>query len=159
MRILKWIFVLFISVLCFTASAQDKVGSEAPDFSGKTIDGKDIKLSDYKGKVVLIDFWASWCVPCREEMPELIKFYREHNSKDFELIAINIDNDQKNMQHFLDELFPKPSFPVVEDNTQQIPSLFDIQAMPTTIFVDKAGKVRFIHNGFKNLMLMILVQN
>ena len=121
----------------------------APDFKGKTLGGKEIKLSDYLGKVVLIDFWASWCPPCREEMPELIKFYKTHKDTAFELIAVNIDNESENMQRFLDKLNPKPGFPIIVDNKQEIPSLFDIEAMPTTIFIDKKGKVRFRHDGFK----------
>lgn len=128
---------------------QEKEGSPAPDFEGKTIRGKDLKLSDYHGKVILIDFWASWCPPCREEMPLLIKFYKAHKDSDFEMIAVNIDNDKDNMQHFLDKLFPEPEFPIVVDDNQKIPPLFNIQAMPTTIFVDKKGKIRFWHNGFQ----------
>jgi len=150
MRItLKHLLILLIITFVSTGICQDKVGSLAPDFVGKTTQGKTIKLSDYIGKVVLIDFWASWCPPCREEMPELIKFYKLHNDPKFELIAVNIDKESDNMQHFLDNLFPKPGFPIIVDNNQQIPSLFKIEAMPTTIFIDKKGKIRFRHDGFK----------
>ena len=128
---------------------QEKDDSIAPDFKGKTSEGKEIKLSDYAGKVVLIDFWASWCPPCREEMPELIKFYKSHNDPKFQLIAINIDNDKANIEKFLDKLSPKPGFPIIADNEHQIPGLFNIEAMPTTIFIDKKGKIRFRHDGFK----------
>jgi hypothetical protein len=65
------------------------------------------------------------------------------------LIAINIDKDKANMQQFLDKLFPKPGFPIIVDNEQQIPILFDIESMPTTIFIDKKGNIRFRHDGFK----------
>ena len=84
--------VLFVSI-AGTVYCQDAENEIAPDFSGKTPDGKVIKLSDYKGKVVLVDFWASWCSPCREEMPELIKFYKTHGNSDFEILAVNIDKD------------------------------------------------------------------
>jgi thiol-disulfide isomerase/thioredoxin len=141
-------FLLFI-VLVSNGLCQEKEGVSAPDFEGKTTQGKEIKLSDYIGKVVLVDLWASWCLPCREEMPELIKFYKSHNDPKFELIAVNIDEDKDNMQHFLDKLFPKPAFPIITDDSQKIPSLFDIEAMPTTIFIDKKGKIRFRHDGFK----------
>lgn len=147
--IIKSFLILFIVVFTNTGIGQIKIGSQAPNFDGKTIKGKEIKLSDYRGKVVLIDFWASWCPPCREEMPELIKFFNLHNNPKFELIAVNIDNKRTNMEHFLDDLFPEPEFPIIEDDNQKIPPLFDIQAMPTTIFIDKKGKVRFWHNGFK----------
>ena len=148
------ITALFLFILLFVAITgnvfgQDKEDSPAPDFTGKTSEGKEIKLSNYRGKVVLLDFWASWCPPCREELPDLVKFYRKHKEPKFELIAVNIDNETDNMNHFLEKLFPKPAFPIVVDKNQKIPALFDIEAMPTTIFIDKKGNVRFGHDGFK----------
>ncbi len=150
MRIIfKYVLILLFTAFLGNGICQEKEGSPAPDFEGKTIKGKDLKLSNYLGKVVLIDFWASWCPPCREEMPQLIKFYRTHKDSGFEMIAVNIDNDKDNMQHFLDKLFPEPEFPIIVDDNQKIPPLFNIQAMPTTIFIDKKGKIRFWHNGFE----------
>ena len=143
-------FLLVLLFISFTGLGlcQEK-NSPAPDFTGKTSNGKQIKLSDYHGKVVLIDFWASWCPPCREEMPELVKFYKEHRDSDFTLIAVNIDDKSSNMENFLDKLFPEPEFPIIVDNHQQIPPLFNIEAMPTTIFIDKKGEIRYRHDGFK----------
>ena len=150
MRItLSYVAIIFLTLFISKGFCQEKVGSAAPDFQGKTIKSKEITLSDYAGKVVLIDFWASWCPPCREEMPALIDFYDTHKNPKFELIAINIDDKKENMQRFLDNLFPEPEFPIIEDHNQKIPPLFNIQAMPTTIFIDKKGKIRFWHNGFK----------
>ncbi len=145
----NYVLVLLLTAFISNGVCQEKIGTSAPDFEGKTIKAKEIKLSDYAGKVVLIDFWASWCPPCREEMPALIDFYDTHKNPRFELIAVNIDNKEDNMQHFLDNLFPEPNFPIIIDNRQKIPSLFNIEAMPTTIFIDKKGKIRFWHNGFK----------
>ena len=144
------LLVLLFAAFVSNGICQEKVGSTAPNFEGKTLKSKELKLSDYSGKVVLLDFWASWCPPCREEMPQLIKFYRAHKDSNFQLIAINIDDKKDNVTHFLDKLFPEPSFPIVLDNNQKIPPLFNIQAMPTTIFIDKKGKIRFWHNGFKD---------
>ena len=150
MRIaIKFLLILLMTIFTSKGVCQEKIGSSAPNFEGKTIQSKEIKLSDYTGKVVLIDFWASWCPPCREEMPSLIDFYHSHKNPKFELIAVNIDDKEENMQHFLDNLFPEPAFPIIVDNKQKIPPLFDIEAMPTTIFIDKKGKIRFWHNGFK----------
>jgi len=151
MRIsIGFLVVLFLMAFTGTGLSQTKEDSPAPDFEGKTLSGKEIKLSEFHGKVVLLDFWASWCPPCREEMPQLVKFYKSHKSSDFQLIAINIDNKASNMQRFLDKLFPTPQFPIVEDNTQKIPALFNIEAMPTTIFIDKKGNIRYRHDGFKD---------
>ena len=143
--------LLFLLLVVFVINGicQDKENISAPDFKGKTLQGKEIKLSDYFGKVVLIDFWASWCPPCREEMPELIKFYKTNKDSQFEIIAVNIDNEKDNMQRFLDKLSSKPEFPIILDKDKQIPPLFNIEAMPTTIFIDKKGKIRFRHDGFK----------
>jgi len=146
---IKYFLFLLLTAFVSIGVGQEKENSPAPAFEGKTSQGKDIKSSDYLGKVVLIDFWASWCSPCREEMPQLIKFYKSHKNPEFEIIAVNIDNDTKNMQSFLDKLVPKPDFPIIADNNQQIPPLFEIEAMPTTIFIDKKGNVRFRHDGFK----------
>ncbi len=147
------VLLILITTFIGIGICQEKVGSPAPDFEGKTIKAKEIKLSEYAGKVVLIDFWASWCPPCREEMPALIDFYDTHKNSKFELIAVNIDDKKDNMEHFLDNLFPEPEFPIIADNGQKIPPLFNIEAMPTTIFIDKKGKIRFWHNGFKESYL------
>jgi thiol-disulfide isomerase/thioredoxin len=151
MRItVRFLLVLLVTAFIGSGICQDKEDSPAPDFQGKTYNGKEIKLSDYHGKVVLLDFWASWCPPCREEMPQLIKFYKAHDKTDFQLIAVNIDNNKGNMENFLDKLFPQPEFPIVVDNNQKIPALFNIEAMPTTIFIDKKGNIRYRHDGFKD---------
>jgi thiol-disulfide isomerase/thioredoxin len=145
-------FLLILLLAAFTASGncQDKEDSPAPDFQGKTFKGNEIKLSDFRGKVVLLDFWASWCPPCRDEMPQLIKFFNSHNDPNFRLVAVNIDNNIGNMEKFLDKLFPQPQFPIIVDNAQKIPALFNIEAMPTTIFIDKKGNIRYRHDGFKD---------
>ncbi len=150
---IKNLLVLFFTVFIGVGVCQESNSSPIPDFTGKTSSEKEIKLSDYRGKVVLLDFWASWCPPCREEMPDLIKFYRKHKSPEFELIAVNIDNDTENMNHFLEKLFPRPDFPIIVDNNQKIPALFNIEAMPTSIFIDKKGTIRFRHDGFKESYL------
>jgi thiol-disulfide isomerase/thioredoxin len=151
MRIhIRYLLILLLTFFISNGICQENEDSQAPDFTGKTVQGKEIKLSDYHGKVVLIDFWASWCPPCREEMPQLIKFYDSHKDSNFKMIAVNIDSKTDNMQHFLDQLFPRPMFPIIADNSQQIPSLFNIEAMPTTILIDKKGKIRFRHDGFKD---------
>ena len=141
--------LLFIGVFINTGRSQEKIGSKAPDFEGKTFKGKTVRLSDYLGKIVLIDFWASWCPPCREEMPALIKFYRSHKNN-VEILAVNIDDHLENAEHFVDKLFPPPHFPLIEDKEKQIPALFNIEAMPTSIFIDKKGTIRYWHSGYKD---------
>ncbi len=135
--------------LAFSANAGEKAGVPAPQFAGKSPEGKAVKLSDYRGKVVLLDFWASWCGPCREEMPFLVDFYQDNQKSDFQTIAVNLDDKAENVRNFLSKFYIPPGFLVLVDREKEIPQLFDIKAMPTTIFIDKKGVPRFRHNGFK----------
>lgn len=137
--------ILFFLLIIFSAC----YATEKKTFTGTTLEGKQVKLSDFEGKIVLLDFWASWCPPCRAEMPELIKFYRKHKKDDFVLITVNIDDKKSNMKKFLRGLYPIPNFPMIWDSEKKIPATFDIGAMPTSIIIDKTGKERFRHSGFK----------
>ena len=141
--------ILLIFSLVVFAGDSPKIGQPAPQFKGTTIDGKKIELNDFKDKVVLIDFWASWCGPCRKEMPFLIELYGRYHKSPFEIIAINIDNKTDNAQKFIDQLSEQIRFTVVQDSKQQIPPLYQIKGMPTSIVLDKKGIIRFWHTGFK----------
>lgn len=141
-------FLIYISI----ASAGDLSGKAAPDFTGKDIDGKQISLSDYRGKVVLLDFWASWCMPCREEFPFLIEFYREHQKENFIVLAVNIDDKEENMRSFMEKYYATHVFPVIFDQKKLIPPLYELESMPTSLFIDKNGIIRYIHTGFNDTM-------
>ena len=145
-------FPLFVFLLIYISigRAGDLTGKAAPGFSGKNIDGKEINLSDYRGKVVLLDFWASWCVPCREEFPFLVKFYQEHQKGDFIVLAVNIDDKEENMRSFLAKYYSTPVFPVIFDAEKSIPPLYELESMPTSIFIDKKGIIRYAHTGFND---------
>ncbi len=120
----------------------------APTFSGKTAEGRLINLADYKGKVVLLDFWASWCAPCREEFPFLVKLHEKAKKGNFTVIAINVDTEVAKMKSFLSKLEAQPSFPIISDTQGKIPEMFALKGMPTTILIDKKGVVRYRHTGF-----------
>ena len=140
------LILMMITVVSFA----QEVGTPAPDFSGKTGDGKDVKLSDYQGKVVLLDFWASWCAPCLKEMPFLVEFYEQNQDAEFMVIAINIDDKAANMNKFLQKLKTGVPFSVIHDAQKVIPPLYNPEAMPTTVFIDKKGIIRYRHTGFKD---------
>jgi peroxiredoxin len=122
-----------------------KIGAPAVDISGTTSQGKKIRLSkDYKGKVVLLDFWAAWCSPCRGEMPNVMRVYDELHRKGFEIIGISLDKDKATFQDF------------VKDNKIKWPQLFDgkywmsdyaklyaVDSIPATFLIDKKGFIRF----------------
>jgi cytochrome c biogenesis protein CcmG/thiol:disulfide interchange protein DsbE len=140
---------LFFILLVF-AKNNTKIGEAAPSFEGTTLAGKQIALSDFRGKVVLIDFWASWCGPCRQEMPFLIDLHRRYHKSPFSIVAINIDNKPENAQKFIDQLNRTIHFTVIKDPKQQIPPKYQIKGMPSSILIDKKGIIRFWHTGFKD---------
>jgi len=114
-------------------------GKQAPDFSLKALDGKTYKLSDLKGKVVLIDFWATWCGPCREELPIIEKLHREF--KDKNLVALGISNeDRDTIEKFLKN---NPlTFPILLDEKGKVAKSYRVVAIPRLLLIDKTGKIR-----------------
>ena len=131
------------------ASAQS-IGKTAPDFVGRTQSGDEIRLSDLRGKVVVLDFWASWCGPCREEMPFLVSLARELKNEDFQIVGINVDEQTEDMNAFLAGLGTRPTFPIVLDPRGDIAANYRLPGMPTTVFVDRDGVTRLAHSGFKD---------
>jgi len=118
------------------------VGKLAPDFSASTLDGRTVSLADFRGqKKVVVSFWASWCGPCRLEMPGLIKFYKDHHnaSSDFEILAISIDEDIKEAADFA--TVQKLNFPVLLDPRQKIANAYEVEGIPTMFIIDKDGKI------------------
>jgi cytochrome c biogenesis protein CcmG/thiol:disulfide interchange protein DsbE len=107
-----------------------------------TIDGKEVKLSDYIGKVVLVNFWASWCPPCKEEMPILEKVYQKYNDKNFVILAVNMDTSEGALKEFLEK--NRYSFPIVRIKGE---AGLNIPGLPTSYLVDKDGSVKKIRLG------------
>ncbi len=142
------IFASLIMFLAIFNLSANEVDAPAPDFTLKNLDGVDVSLSDFKGKVVVLDFWASWCGPCREEFPFLIELAKENIDKDFTILAVNIDTKIENCKKFIDKQKEKPLFPILSDTKGKIPELYKVENMPTTYIIDRSGQVRFIHKGF-----------
>jgi Thiol-disulfide isomerase and thioredoxins len=107
-----------------------------------TLDGKEVKLSDYKGKVVLVNFWASWCPPCKEEMPIFEKVYQKYSDKNFAILAVNMDTSEGAMEEFLEK--NRYSFPIVRIKGE---AGLNIPGLPTSYLVDKDGSVKKIRFG------------
>ena len=119
----------------------------APDFTLKSSSGKNIRLSELKGRIVMLNFWATWCGPCAEEIPQLNELYESLDPYDFELLGINLDEDQSKAIHLANKL--DVNFPVLFDEDKSVSKSFDIKAMPTTIIIDRAGRVRHVNKGYK----------
>ena len=125
---------------------------ETTDFQGVTIAGEEINLSDYRGKVVIVDFWASWCGPCKKEFPFLVQLYKKVNKGErqyLEILAINLDGQPEMMKKFLTDLDDEVPFPILTDPEGKLPKKYKVEAMPTTLFIDREGKIRFRHQGFE----------
>ena len=129
------------------AAAVDS-GDAAPVFRAPALgDGmKSLSLSDYRGKVVYLDFWASWCTPCATALPVLDSFRKEFGDG-FQVLAINVDDDPKKAQAFLRR---RPvGYPSVSDPQGKLPAQFGIETMPTSFLIDRDGVIRHVHRGFK----------
>ncbi len=133
----------FISAVGFAKIKADS----APDFVLKSDSGKNVRLSELKGRVVMLNFWATWCGPCTEEIPYLNELHESLDPYDFELLGINLDEDQSKAMFLAKKL--DVNFPVLFDTEKEVSRSFDIKAMPTTIIIDRSGKVRHVNHGFK----------
>lgn len=118
----------------------------APDFTLRTIGGPNIRLQEQRGKVVLINFWATWCGPCRQEMPQLNKLYEKYRNAGFNVLGINVDDDSNRAVALASRAGLK--FPLLLDTDKTVSRLYDINTMPTTVLVDRDGRVRHTHNGY-----------
>jgi thiol-disulfide isomerase/thioredoxin len=119
----------------------------APTFSLPARGGSTIDLSQFKGQVVMINFWASWCVPCRQEMPLLDSIYKKYKPLGFTLLSVNVEPEQKDAENFLKQT--PVTFPVVFDAKSKVSGLYNVQGMPTTVFIDRKGNVRLMHVSYK----------
>ena len=144
---LLWVGILLVLVGCQIRAHEDPwkglgvirlAGYSPPDFTLPTLDGSSIALSDLKGKVVLINFWATWCSPCKEEMPSLERLYRHFKYEKFALLAVDIMEHPEEVKRFAREY--NLSFPILLDRTGDISTKYAANAIPTTYIIDKEGK-------------------
>ena len=123
-------------------------GDRAPAFSLPALDGDgEVSLAQYKGKVIWLDFWASWCPPCLTSLPELEALRKEMPAAKFQVVAINIDEQPKKALRFLAK---KPvGYPNASDPEGSLPEVFGLETMPTSYLIDQKGVIRLVHKGYR----------
>ncbi|KNE21352.1 peroxiredoxin family protein [Virgibacillus pantothenticus] len=130
-----------------------EVGNLAPDFKLPTLDGELIQLSELRGKRVMVNFWATWCPPCRAEMPDMQKF---HENKDINILAVNLtetEGDLMNIQNFVSEY--ELTFPILKDENTEVANRYQIQPIPSTFMIDSNGIIQYKAFGAMNYDLMV----
>ena len=139
--------LVLIVLAAASLASSEMEGQLAPDFALRSNSGENIRLSEYRGDVVMINFWATWCGPCRQEMPLLDELYGRYARVGFNLLGVNIDDDSSRAMRMVEELGVR--FPVLFDERKEVSRLYNVEAMPATILVDREGNVRHVHHGYK----------
>ncbi|RMH22828.1 MAG: TlpA family protein disulfide reductase [Gammaproteobacteria bacterium] len=136
--------ILFCSLFNPLHSAEKAV--PAPDFTLKSRSHHNLKLSEHRGEVILINFWASWCAPCRREMPHFEKLYRKYQKLGLSIWGINIDEEPGQANDLLKQIHV--SFPILYDPENDTPAQYEVEAMPSSFIIDRDGNIRYAHKGY-----------
>lgn len=121
-------------------------GTQAADFALTDGDGETVRLSDYKGKVVLVDFWATWCPPCRKEIPGFVQLKDKYGSEGVEIIGVAVSDEWPNVEQFSKAY--KINYPVVMGDQETVRSYGNFTGIPTTFVIDREGVIRKKHTGY-----------
>ena len=138
-----------LAILPALASNVDtlRTGAPAPAFQLSSNGGKQVSLDSLKGKIVLVNFWASWCGPCRKEMPVLEQLNRQYHNKGVALLGVNVEPDSAAATDWLKAT--PVSFPILFDVDSKVSKLYQVEGMPNTVILDRKGNVRYIHRGYQ----------
>jgi peroxiredoxin len=144
-NILKLLFISIVLICaCGSKESADASKPEAKDFTLPTLEGQEITLSGLKGKVVLIDFWATWCPPCRQSVPVLTTLYNKHKEKGFIVLGIGLDDEDKLIKFKEDKQVPYP----ILLGTKQVAQTYGVKGIPKMLILDKKGEIRKTQVGF-----------
>lgn len=138
---------LLVIALCFLTSARAvRVGEAAPAFELQQADGKPVSLAELRGNVVYVDFWASWCAPCKRSFPWMNALYSKERGNGFVIVGVNVDKRRSDADRFLRDV--PAAFPIVFDTSGATPAAFDVKGMPSSYLIDRNGIVSAIEEGF-----------
>lgn len=142
------ILAITLLALSLDAGAAPSAPTPAPDFTLPARDGGEVRLSELKGQVVMINFWATWCGPCRQEMPLLEQLQAKYEPLGFTLLGVNVEPDSTAAVAWLKGV--PVTFPILFDTRNTVAESFGVQGMPSSVFVDREGRVRYVHRGYKS---------
>lgn len=154
MKILVSLFCLLMSSIAL--SDPYKAGDTPFDLVGKTSAGQEIKVSDYKGKVVIVSFWASWCGPCKKELPILARIQKSATPENLQVISINIDEDRRLFKK-LEKALALGDMILVSDPKKRVGKKYGVEGIPHMVIINAEGKVASVHIGYSEEMLPALV--
>lgn len=141
-----------IAALCTSAAllagAPALASIPASDFTLASQKNGNLRLSEQRGEVIMLNFWASWCGPCREEMPLLDSLHARYQPVGFQVWGVNVDADRADAEALLKKI--PVNFPVLFDGSSDISKLYGVEAMPSSVFIDRDGNVRYVHKGYRS---------
>lgn len=144
-RAASFVAALLAQFVVVSAVSAAKIGGMAPNFTLKSATGKNLRLSEYRGQVVMLNFWSARCRRCRQQMPVLDQLYRRYRSVGFELLGVNIDAKIAKAKDTARKL--KVVYPILFDSEKTVSHLYDVNAIPTTVMIDRDGRLRYVYRG------------
>jgi peroxiredoxin len=142
----RWLLAGLVGMAASGSMAAVTPSAPAPDFTLHSLGGTNLRLQEQRGRVVMVNFWATWCAPCRQEMPQLNKLYDKYRASGFVLLGVNIDDDAGRAAEVATKLGLK--FPVLLDTDKAVSRSYELSSMPTTVLIDRDGRVRYLHRGY-----------
>lgn len=140
--------LLFTALLAISSTSfAEDISGKASDFTLKSRSGENVRLAELSGDVILLNFWASWCGPCRQEMPALQKLQDKYEDLGFTVLGVNVEEDASGADAYLKDV--PVSFPILFDPDNTVTKAYDVKAMPTTVIIDRDGNMRYLHLAYK----------
>ncbi|RHW36053.1 thiol-disulfide oxidoreductase ResA [Neobacillus notoginsengisoli] len=139
------IFAIYKNTIDKNESQKASVNFQAPNFNLKTLDGNVLELKKLRGKAVLINFWATWCEPCKKEMPDIQEAYNQYKDQNFEIIGVGFQESEISINNFIQNYHL--SFPVVIDKSGEVINAYSVRFVPTSVFIDSEGTIKRTYEG------------
>lgn len=139
---------LLASALLALSTQLATAAEPSPDFTLASLQGDNLRLAEQRGDVIMLNFWASWCGPCRKEMPLLDELHERYEAAGFKVWGVNVDSSRADAEQMLQRI--PVDFPILFDSAGSVSKLYGVDAMPSSVFIDRDGNVRHIHRGYRD---------